>query len=120
MRVMGFFGLLGNALFLAALLAVSHGLLKWVSVNGGETLVAMVSRYWLVLGAALAIYGFLFFYYLVALKQFDLAPLYSVYTGLGVLFVVLISLVVFGERLSGGQIAGCILIAAGVALVGKV
>jgi small multidrug resistance pump len=115
-----FGGLLANSLFLAALLALSHGILKWVSVNGGQTLVGMLSRYWYFVVLALAIYGFVFFYYLLALKRFNLASLYSIYTGLAVLLVVLISLIFFEESLSKAQMLGCALIALGVALVGKV
>ena len=62
-------GLLANSLFLAALLALSHGILKWVSVNGGQTLAGMLGRYWYFVVLALAIYGFVFFYYLLALKR---------------------------------------------------
>ena len=113
-------GVLGNSLLLAALLALSHGILKWVAVNGGESLLETLGRHWLLVGLALAIYGFIFFYYLVVLQRFNLASLYSIYTGLAVLFVVVISVAFFQESLSRSQLLGCLFIATGVALVGRV
>ncbi len=113
-------GLLGQALFLAALLAFSHGLLKWAAAHGGDTLLETLLRYWYLVGSALALYGFVFFYYLVVLKHYDLGPLYGIYTGLAVLLVLAMSVLVFRETLQPVQVLGCVLIAAGVYLVGRV
>jgi len=112
-------GLLGQAFFLACLLALAHGLLKWAAVKGGESLLETLLRYWYLVGTALGIYGFIFFYYLVVLKHYDLGPLYGVYTGLAVLLVLLMSVGLFRETLQPAQLAGCALISVGVYLVGR-
>jgi len=113
-------GMLGQALFLAALLAFSHGLLKWAAVHGGQTLGETLLRYWYLVSAALCLYGFIFFYYLVVLKHYDLGPLYGLYTGLAVLLVLALSVVVFRESLQPLQLLGCAFISLGVYLVGRV
>lgn len=112
-------GLLGQAFFLAALLAFSHGLLKWAALHGGDTLLETLVRYWYLVGAALGLYGFIFFYYLVVLKHYDLGPLYGVYTGLAVLLVLVMSVGVFRESMQPAQLVGCVFISVGVYLVGR-
>jgi len=119
MEILKSLGVAFNATLLALLLATSHGILKWVADQGEETLFETIIRHWFTILVALAIYGFIFLYYLVMLKAFELASLYGIYTGLAVVFVVLISVLFFKEQLDYWQIAGCALIAFGVALVGR-
>ena len=62
----------------------------------------------------MAIYAFVFFYYLMALRWLNMSLLYPAYTGAAGLLVVAAGSVVFGERLEPRQVLGALLIAAGV------
>ena len=113
-------GILGNTLLMASLLACSHGLLKWVSNQPHQSFLDLMLGYWPQMTAALSVYGFLFFYYTFVLRLFNLAPLYSLYTGFAVLGVILIGVFFFEENLSQTQIVGCGLIVLGVLLVARI
>lgn len=106
-----------NALFLAILLSFSHGLLKWVSTHGGEGHWQAIARHWWVLGGAMSVYVFIFFYYTYVLRQVSLNILYPVYTGLSIVLVFAMGVVMFKEPYSWQNVAGCILIIAGIFLV---
>lgn len=112
-------GFVGNSVILATLLALSHGTLKWVSAQPHEGFFELLWHYWWQIGLALSVYGFLFFYYFYILRWFDIAVLYSVYTGLAILFVALLGVFHFGEQLSTLQMIGCALIVGGVVLMGQ-
>lgn len=103
-----------NAAALALLLTASHALLKWVSQQPHDSVLDLFARHWLATGGALAIYGLVFFYYLIALRWLNMSLLYPVYTGAAVLLVVIVGCAVFGERLDARQALGAVLIAAGV------
>lgn len=111
--------ILSHALILATLLATSHAVLKWVSVQAHDNYVNMLLGQWKAVFLALALYGFIFFYYIVVLRSSPVSILYPVYTGLSVLFVLLVGRFVFSEPLSTAQVlgAGCIL--AGIVLMGS-
>ena len=84
---------------LAGLLALSHGLLKWVSMQKAENYVKLLGEHWCIIGLALAIYAGIFFYYIFMLKSTPLSIIYPLYTGLSLLFVLLLGVLVFHERL---------------------
>ena len=109
--------LLFNSLLLATLLAASHALLKWTAIRPVEGYLELVVRYWPQIGLALAIYGFIFFYYIGVLRRLDLAPLYASYTGLSILLILLVGPLLFGETVTPRQIAGTVLTVAGIVLI---
>jgi multidrug transporter EmrE-like cation transporter len=111
-------GVIVQSLLLASLLACSHGILKWAAIKSKGGLLSILERHWLLVIAALLIYGFLFFYYLVLLQRFKLASIYSIYTGLAILLVVLSGTLFFHESLTRAQVIGCVCIVIGVLLVG--
>ena len=79
----------------------------------------MLLNYWVQIGVALIIYGFIFFYYIWILRSQSLAILYPVYIGLSILLVVAIGVVFFDERLSMSQIFGCLAIIVGVIVMSQ-
>ena len=106
-----------NAGALAVVLTVSHGLLKWVSQQPHADLADLLWRQGAVVVAALALYGGVFVWYLHALRSFDMAVLFPIYTGLTLVLVALVGVLLFGERLSAAQGAGIVLIVVGVFLL---
>jgi small multidrug resistance pump len=69
--------------------------------------------------AALAVYGFIFFYYILVLRSSPVSILYPVYTGLSVLFVLLIGRLVFSEPLTSVQVLGAGFVLMGIVLMGS-
>lgn len=106
-----------NACALAAVLAVSHALLKWVSQQPHADFAELLWRQGAVIVVALFLYAGVFVWYLHALRSFDMAVLFPVYTGLTLVLVALAGVLLFGERLSGWQGAGIVLIVGGVFLL---
>lgn len=106
-----------TAAILAALLALSHGIMKWISINIEGGFVLGVLKLWPQLGAALAIYFFIFLYYIHALRDMKLAALYPLYTGLSVIFVFGLGVFRYSETVTTTNVLGCAMIAVGVALV---
>ncbi|MFN4263125.1 MAG: EamA family transporter [Thioalkalivibrionaceae bacterium] len=111
--------LLLNATLLAAMLATAHGLLKWATSRADLSYQDMLLTMWPGIGAALALYGGIFFYYLFVLRHHEISALYGAYTGLSVVFVLALGHWLFDEALTPIQIAGVILVAAGVLLIGS-
>lgn len=107
-----------NSIFLATLLAFSHAVLKWVARKQVSDYSELLTIYWLQIGLALSIYGFIFFYYIHVLRKHDISKLYSTYTGLSILLVFLTGIFFFGETLSGRQLVGGLLIIMGVIFIG--
>lgn len=110
--------LIANVILLASLLALANGLLKWVAQKEVANYLEMVMTYWLQIGASLAIYGFIFFYYIQVLRRQDIAVFYSAYVGLSILMVFLMGTFFFGENLSLGQIGGVALVILGIICIG--
>ncbi len=106
-----------NAVLLASLLAFSHGLLKWLSQRQAHGYLQLLLEYWWVMGAAIGIYVFIFFYYAYVLRRVDLAVLYPAYTGLSIVLVFALGAWYFGEAVSAWQLLGCALIIGGIFLV---
>ena len=112
-------GTLRYRALLALLLASSHGLLKWVSVQSHSNYLQLMLEQWRYVLISLMIYGLVFFYYILVLRSSPVSTLYPVYTGLSVLFVLLVGRFVFHEVVSVYQIAGAALILAGIVLMGR-
>jgi len=108
-----------HALLLAGLLASSHAVLKWVSIQAHDTYSQLLLSQWKAIALALSVYGFIFFYYIVVLRSSPVSILYPVYTGLSVLFVLLVGRYVFHESVSSVQIAGACSILIGIVLMGS-
>ena len=106
-----------NALFLSTLLSFSHGLLKWLSTQKtGGHLQTMID-YWWVVGGAICVYVFIFFYYAYVLRHISINILYPVYTGLSIVFVFSIGVLLFREPYNWQHMLGCFLIIIGIFLV---
>ena len=110
--------LMANAALLAFLLASSHALLKWVSIQTHDNYLQLLLSQWKAIGAALSIYGVVFFYYIVVLRGSPVSTLYPVYTGLSVLMVLLAGRFLFGEPVGTGQMLGAVFILIGIGLMG--
>ena len=108
-----------HAVFLSILLAVSHSLLKWVSDQGQSGYLKNLLDHWYLVIFALAIYAFIFFYYIFVLKTTSISLLYPVYTGLSVVFVFVAGQLFFGEEPGAMQQLGAIFVICGIVLLGK-
>ena len=106
-----------NAFFLAILLSFSHGLLKWLSTRAAGSYWQAALQYWWILGGAMGIYAFIFFYYAYILKYISISILYPVYTGLSIVLVSSMGVWFFNESWNWQHIAGCALIIAGIFMV---
>lgn len=113
----GIMPLLANAILLSLLLAASHAVLKWVSIQAAGNYLELITRYWWAVGGALLVYGFIFFYYIVVLRTQALSQLYPIYTGLSLVLVTLAGVLFFAESLSGSQAVGAGLIVVGIVLM---
>ena len=107
-----------HATLLALLLSSSHLLLKHVYTNQHDSWAAMLKVEYPKIGLALTIYGFVFAYYIWALKYFPISLLYPIYTGLSVSFIAMAGYYFYAEPLSLYQIAGITFILVGVVLIG--
>jgi small multidrug resistance pump len=114
-----YLSVLTHALLLATLLATSHAVLKWVSVQQHDNYIQLLQTQWKGVFLALSLYGFIFFYYIVVLRSSPVSILYPVYTGLSVLFVLLAGRFIFSEAISVTQVFGAICILAGIVLMGS-
>jgi small multidrug resistance pump len=110
---------IAQAGLLAGLLALSHGLLKWVAIQKAENYFKLLGEHWCIVGLALAIYAGIFFYYIFMLKSTSLSIIYPLYTGLSLLFVLLLGVLLFHERLDFFQVLGSLCIVIGVLLMGR-
>ncbi|MBQ13621.1 MAG: SMR family transporter [Gammaproteobacteria bacterium] len=109
-----------HAFLLAFLLASSHALLKWVSIQSHENYLELLLRQWFPITVALAVYGIVFFYYILVLRSSPVSILYPIYTGLSVLFVMIAGRILFNEILTSWQVFGAALVLAGIMLMGRV
>jgi len=112
-------GFMVHALFLSTLLAVTHTLLKWVATQGESGYLATLLAHWYFVALALALYGFIFFYYVFILKFTSISLLYPVYTGMSILFVLIAGRLFFDEQLAGLQQLGAVLVVFGIVLMSK-
>jgi multidrug transporter EmrE-like cation transporter len=107
-----------HAFTLASLLAISHGVLKWVSVQAHDNYMELLLGQWKYILLALLMYGLVFFYYIFVLRSSPISTLYPIYTGLSVLFVMFLGAVVFNEVIRGFHMAGAALILSGIVIMG--
>lgn len=110
--------LMTHASLLALLLASSHALLKWVSMQAHDNYLQLLLTQWKGIVVSLGIYGFVFFYYIVVLRSSPVSTLYPVYTGMSVLLVLLAGRLLFAEPVSGLQVLGASFILVGIFLMG--
>jgi small multidrug resistance pump len=104
---------------LACLTAFSHLLLKWTSVRGQDRdFLWQIRENWHLIGIALAIYGFVFFYYLWALRKIPLSMLYPIYTSLTIVFVAIAGIFLFKEQITLTSLIGLLCISAGIIIMG--
>ena len=108
-----------HAATLSLLLALSHGILRWIAGQRSVSYWSMLVEYWIWFALALSIYGIVFLYYTYVLRTVGIALLYPVYTGLSIILVFLVGVFYFNESVSVAQIAGCLLIVLGVVLVAR-
>jgi multidrug transporter EmrE-like cation transporter len=106
-----------NAAALAVVLTIAQALLKWASQKPHATFVELLMTQGGVVGLALALYGGVFLWYLHALRRFELAEFFPIYTGLTLVFVTCAGVLLYGERLSLVQVGGVGFIVAGVFLL---
>ncbi len=106
-----------NAILLASLLTLSHGLLKWVANHSTGHYLQTLQHYGWLVGIAIGLYGFIFLYYAYVLQTVAIAVLYPIYTGLSIILVLLMGAGWFGEVISLWQLLGCALIIGGIFLV---
>lgn len=110
---------IGNAILLAALLVLAHGLLKWVAEHPAEDYFTLLMAHWVTVFISIGLYGFVFFYYAHLLKRLDITQLYPAYTGLSIVFLMVMGVMIFGEKVSIVEIGGCVMIIGGIFLVSK-
>ncbi len=103
-----------HAIFLSTLLTLAHGLLKWASDQKNDSYLKTLFDSWHVIGLALLIYTFIFFYYIFVLKSNPISVLYPVYTGLSIFFVLIAGNIFFNENINIFQMSGALLIITGV------
>lgn len=109
--------MLVNAVALAFVLTTAHALLKWASQKPHATFAELLLSQGAVVALALALYGGVFLWYLHALRRFEMAELFPLYTGLTLILVACTGVLLFGERLAPVQIGGILLIVAGLFLL---
>lgn len=110
---------IGNAVLLATLLVFAHALLKWVAQHPAETYTSLLITYWPVIFFSIAVYCFVFFYYAYLLKKIEITQLYPAYTGLSIIFLLMVGVVIFHENITWSQIIGCLLIIGGLFLISE-
>lgn len=113
-----FLPLIVHSVLLAATLALSHAVLKWVSIQENENYFQLLLTQWKYIILALSLYGLVFFYYIFVLRSSPISTLYPIYTGLSVLFVMLFGYLVFGEIMTLPRMLGALLILAGIVVMG--
>lgn len=106
-----------HALLMATILAGSHATLKWVAEREYDNYWQLLLNEWKAVLLALSAYGFIFFYYVFVLRGAAVSLLYPVYTGLSVLFVVILGRWMFGETVGATQWLGAALLLAGIVLI---
>lgn len=102
-----------SGVVLAAILTLSHGLLRAAAFSPMEY--PWVIR---VVGAVF-LYGLVFIAYTYLLKYFHISALYPIYTALSVIGVTVMGVVFFGEQASAANVVGGVFLLIGVALIAR-
>ncbi len=107
-----------HSFLLAAILSLSHAVLKWVSIQENENYWQLLLEQWKYILLALSLYGLVFFYYIFVLRSSPISSLYPIYTGLSVFFVMLLGAMVFQEAITFSRAVGALLILSGIVIMG--
>ena len=99
---------------LAAVLTVSHGLLR-----AAAALPPMGYPWAIRVGAALLLYTVVFLIYTYLLRYFDISSLYPVYTAFSMIGVVVMGMVFFDEYISVPKVIGVALLLVGIILIAR-
>jgi len=113
-----FLQLIMHALLLSILLASSHAILKWVSIQAHQNYSQLIYEQWKAVFLSLIIYGLVFFYYIVVLRSSPLSFLYPIYTGISVVMIMAVGRFYFDEPFGVYQYAGTACILIGIMLIG--
>jgi small multidrug resistance pump len=113
-----FLQLIVHALLLSILLASSHAILKWVSIQAHQDYSQLIYEQWKAVLLSLIIYGLVFFYYIVVLRSSPISLLYPVYTGMSVVMIMAMGRLYFDEPFGIYQYAGTMCILIGILLIG--
>lgn len=104
--------LFGFAFSLAAVLTLSHALLR------SATAYSTMDFPWIVrVGCALFLYALVFFAYTFLLKNYNVSILYPLYTALSIGGVFFMGVFYFGEDFSFYKIVGLLFLIVGIALI---
>lgn len=104
--------LIASGVSLAAVLTLSHGLLRMAAA-----FTPMEYPWAIRVGGALFLYALVFFVYTHLLKYFDISALYPIYTALSVIGVALMGVAFFGEHVSAAKVIGGVLLVIGITLI---
>lgn len=118
MTTTNFLQLIAHALLLSILLASSHTILKWVSIQAHQNYSQLIYEQWKAVFLSLIIYGLVFFYYIVVLRSSPVSFLYPIYTGISVVMIMAVGRFYFSEPFGVYQYAGTICILIGILLIG--
>ena len=113
-----FLQLIMHALLLSILLASSHAILKWISIQAHQNYSQLIYEQWKAVFLSLIIYGLVFFYYIVVLRSSPLSFLYPIYTGISVVMIMAVGRFYFDEPFGVYQYAGTACIFIGIMLIG--
>jgi multidrug transporter EmrE-like cation transporter len=86
-------------------------------LEGGGSLVSLVSDPLLILGAVC--YAFSFLTWLAALRHFEVTRAFPIFLGSSYVAVVAGAVTILGEEVSSARAAGIVLVGAGVLLIGR-
>ena len=104
--------LIFSALALSAVLTLSHALLR-----AAATCTPLEMPWVIRVGAALFLYGLVFFVYTMLLRVFNVSALYPIYTALSIIGVSLVGISYFGEGFSLYKMLGLAFLVVGIGLI---
>lgn len=107
--------LIENVLAVAAQLSLRHGAERFANAPLTPSIFLEPLRNPYIF-SGLILHGLCFFLYIFVLSKLRLNVLYPVTTGLSIVLITISSVVLLGERLSGGQVLGIGAIVSGIAL----
>lgn len=111
-------GFITHLLFLATSLTMAQLLLRTAIANAaGAGFMQLILSQWLLVLAALLLFGVNFFYYTFALQQAPIAALYPAYTAMTLVLVFLAGVLLFHESASPLKVSGLVLICPGIFLI---
>ena len=104
--------IIATSFFLAAILTLSHGLLKSAST------IPAFSQEWLCrVIISIILYGAVFIIYTFSLKFFEVSAIYPIYTAISIIGVYLLGVTYSNEIINAKKIIGMILLIISIALI---